>query len=325
MRMRCTVWHILPALACAAALLAKAEPPRCGRLSNGPARGVMCLHCMYPPARAGVDALTDALLHSCRKNAALSFVTDGSWGFDGDIIRAQVAKLTAAGRTVHLHLYIVNGPGQRRWSMRMFKGWSMINPWLLNRALLRKNHPLRRTFVKEVKKLLPIIAAARALGAVVTMSPALEDNFSNSAFTEALSILRRTVPHSYRVQFVRSPCGDCYPGNQTHFPAGVVAELHPAGTDFGLRNSIIANDGFFFLFRAGASSALGGAAHSARTFAFDHVRAQARRASSLGNKYFLWIGKYQGSRMFLDMTPPEKRSYPLPTKQEVEDIAALLR
>lgn len=314
-------WHISFFLV--SLFLSENALAECNELIETTPQGIMCLHCMQPEAKGGVSALTDVLVNSCLKNVAISFLTDGSFGFDESVIRSEVQKLSQNGRRVFLYLNIVNGPGQRRWKLRAFKSFAIMNP-LDFRRKIRSDLKLRGEYLSEVRKLIPIIELTVSLGGVVHIAPALEDNLDDKSFREIINLTRRSIPPLLPVTFVRSPCSDCYAGNTTGLPTGVIREQHTTRHDFSLNGGIISNDGHFFTFADGESSA-GANSNGTPTYTIKDLDAVRDRAQRQNNSFLIWIGKYQGSDYGRELQPVSKRKFERPNAGEIRDLTQFFK
>lgn len=294
----------------------------CKTFFNTVPQGVMCLHCMHRKANGGVSALTDSLVNACIKNIAIGFLTDGSFGFDKSVIESEVIKLSQEGRKVFLHLYIVNGPGQRRWKLGAFKSFAIMNP-VEFRGEIRRNIKLRREYAEQVKRLIPVISLTVSLGGVVYLAPALEDNLDDASFKTISNLTLRALPKTLPFTLVRNPCSDCYGGNTTGLPNGVIREHHTSKFDFSLQDGVISNDGKYFVFPNGTSSS-GSGSSAMPSYTFSDLRNVRDRARRQNDIFLLWIGKYQGSRLGMELQPVNQRNFEFPSAYEVREITDFL-
>ncbi len=67
----------------------------------------------------------------------------------------------------------------------------------------------QKIFKNAVQEIKPIIEYARMRGVKVSLSPALEDNFTDQAFNQSIKLIREVIPKSLKVKLFRSPCPTC--------------------------------------------------------------------------------------------------------------------
>lgn len=290
----------------------------CKKLDVTPARGLLCIHCMHEKATGSLAASIRILRESCLKNVALAFVVDGTFGFDATAIEEAVQELSDAGRRVHLHLYVVNGPAQRRWNSGTFQAFSVMDP-VKFRNLILTDATLQDQYVSRVEELLNPIALTKELGGTVTIAPALEDNLDNAAYAELLTLTRRAIPKSLGVKYVRSACSDCAIGNEAITPKRVLREVHTSKPFFRMKGGIVSNDGEFVRFPWDKNP------REKPTPLLTILRPVIARASAMKAVFLLWIPKYQGSTSIEHPITPEGRKYVLPSNAERKEIVRLLR
>jgi hypothetical protein len=262
----------------------------------------------------------NVLLKSCLKKVALSFVLDGSFGDNDQIIGDEVARLSGEGREVHLHLYVYNGPAQRRWESDVFKSFAVMDP-LLFREKLRSERRFQQTFSNQVSRISPLLQIAKNSNARVTLAPAVEDNLDDETFGIAIALIRDAIPADLMPTLVRSPCSDCAIGNEFTIPAGVAREKHTATNNFVMKGGIVVNDGEFVRFKSDRGSAASGR----EIPLLNTLTPLLRYTGKTGNKFILWIPKYQDTPADLVPKSPEARTFRKPTRQEERELINFLR
>ena len=148
---------------CVAALLpAEVFAQNCN--SRGYPEGISCLHCMDPRVKASTPKIVEALKNSCANNLALAFVVDGSLGFDENVIRNSVNSLLSGGKSVTLHLYLLNGSAIRKASSKLFSGFlNNIPPDSLRNGI--KNDKRLQDQIKNYSaRFVPLLRWARHWG-----------------------------------------------------------------------------------------------------------------------------------------------------------------
>lgn len=299
----------------------------CPFLKDGAPVGIQCLHCMHPKAKKFTPLLTKAILNSCRKQVAVAYILDSSFGFDPEVIRAQVSKLLNNQREVYLHLYVINGPAQRRWTLKTFSGFANQIPPDIFRAQIIFDKKLRFNYSKLVSRIAPLVSEMIALGVHVSVCPMLEDNLSNQAFDSILTLTRDTLLQN--VTYFRSVCGDCYAGNETGVPPGVKMEIHRISKGFSLKDGIISNDGWGYVYFSNADKVIlqNPVIHSDRkesVVSLNDLRPILKRSRQLNNIFLLWISKYQQTYPGSRSLPPSKRNFPRPKDSELNSISSFL-
>ena len=308
----------------------------CTTLVQGTPRGVMCLHCLHPNAGEGVDALSDALLNSCRENIGISFVIDGSFGREYQVIEQQVTRLLEADRSVSLHLYMINGPAQRRWRDRIFDGFGNQKSPETFRRLIQFDGRYRAKYRSLVRGIVPTLTDIRAQATTeqlkkltISVVPMLEDNLDDNSFRSLLSLTKRSLPTPYIQKWVRSPCGDCYYGNTRESPSGVASEQHRVKANFVTKQGVISNDGWGYVyFNENEKIELKNpVTHSDRQEAavsLEDLRPMMTRAGRQKDLFLLWIAKYQQTLPGSRSTKPADRRFPIPTDSEINAISGFL-
>jgi len=287
----------------------------CQKLLRSPPRGLNCLYCMHENAPRAAEPITDLLLSSCISNPGISFVTDGTFGWNEEVIRASIDALKVGKRKPWLHLYLYNGPAQRRWRSGAFTGFAQMEPGYFREAI--KSDPnLREQFKAEVNKILPLIRYAKSKRVKVTLAIGLEDNLDNTAFDSAVKLIKSVIPKKELPTLVRSPCSDCAVGNEVSFPQGILQEKHTGRGKVDVKNGIVSTDGDYFRFASDKRSP-----HPKLTDWIPMLQRTGVNKSS----FLLWIAKYQDTPAGVVPLSPDKRNYLEPTSKESAEIQKFLR
>lgn len=310
-------------------LLATKVHSECPSLKEHVPRGISCLHCLFTGNTASVLGLTDALINSCNKKIGLAFVTDGSFGNEFDVIyQAYEKMLELKNRELFLHLYLVNGPAQRRWRKVEFHGFGLgISPQKF-RSLIKKNKIYQQKYKDYLTTLLPVLDFSKQNEIKISISPVLEDNLDDASFRSILK-LTKEVFGNYDIRYLRNPCSDCFAGNTAKVPKGVGKELHHIGKYLKTRNGIVSNDGWGYVYFNGEKKEeiklpyrIKGREEKAVTL--DEISNLADISEKLNNTFLLWIAKYQQTVSGNKNIAPELRKYPVPTAGELEEISEFI-
>lgn len=76
-------------------------PQECPQMLNYPPRGISCIQCNVPKAEAQANKLVEILYKSCIQNPAISYLVDGSFGFNEQMMGSHIASLSSNGRKPH--------------------------------------------------------------------------------------------------------------------------------------------------------------------------------------------------------------------------------
>ena len=296
----------------------------CPVLEETVPRGVSCLQCMEQGAIEQRQVFLDLLRETCLKNIALSVVVDNSFSFDEAFLFQAVDALTSGGRRLFLHVYLLNGPSQRKYDTTPVLGsFTRVEPKRF-RELLFSNARVERIVRKLVDRVTPAMVYALNKGAVVNLVPMLEDNLQRRSFNRLSEIILDELPAGLEVALGRNPCPRCYPGNDDYVPTGFFAEHHPElpALRFDVVDGVMSNDGVDVGFTPGE---VGGRVQSLATIA--GLRDTATAQNSL---FLFWNAEYQGlqsSRSGISGTAvsPTDRPYAVPTQVEKNAIIQLLR
>ena len=279
-------------------------------------RGVSCLHCLHSQAPQGVTPFVELLKKSCIKNPMIAFVVDGSFGWDAARINEAIEGLASDGRSGRLHLYVYNGPAQRRWASGFFNSFAEMHPATFLKRI-KSDAAFREEFRGVVReRIVPAVAYATSLGVKVSIAPGLEDNLDSEGFVTALSLIQNEVPNSESVSYVRSACYKC-PFTRLS-DATVAEESHTLAMKSIPSMGILHNDGDYFKFSDEKDK-------KNKFPLLSTYKKFVKKANEMGSAFILWTGKYQDAPPSLVPTSPDTRTYKVPTASEEKEIINLLR
>ena len=316
------VSHIRLAQFCAISILllfcsCVAAQSNCADLIDRPYRGVSCIHCLHPDAPGGATPFVELLAASCLKRVAIAFVVDGSFGWDPEEIYNSIDSLSTSGRSLWLHLYVYNGPAQRRWRSGVFNSFAVMDPNIF-RAKIVGDAALRASFAAIVReRIAPILMYATAHGVQVSIAPALEDNLDERGFKQALALIKANIEATSVTRFIRSPCYRCAGGASSNLPGVVTLEQHTLSPRFVARNGIIHTDGEYFHFSTDRP-------WSNTDPTLDGLTALLTNSGARGNVFLLWMPKYQDAPPGLVPRSPDARNYQIPSAAEKSEIIRFL-
>ncbi|MCB0324618.1 MAG: hypothetical protein KDD69_13645 [Bdellovibrionales bacterium] len=297
-------------------LEAVAAEDSCSSLLVGPPRGLSCLHCNHDRAHQQALLLSTLLFRSCLENVALNYLVDGTFGFNPDLMKQQIMLLTSGQRRLFVYFYLTNGATQRRWSSTTIDSFGVrSSPDTFRREILTDDE-LRYRYQALIMRLLPVLRFAQERGAVISLLPMLEDNLDRESFEAVGELTLETLPVDLHVAVGRSPCPNCYAGNDAFIPEGYFFERHTASPYIDHRNGVVSNDGTTYRFQGGAGVA-----------SLADLRSVRDAASATDNAFLLWSASRQGlpdqmNRTFLH---PDEREYELPSLAERHAILQFLR
>jgi len=268
-------------------------------------------------------------MKACLKRIAIGVVTDGSFGYDESLLREQIQKLTSAGRELSLHLYLLNGPAQRRYLYRAFNGFgTRMSPHRFRRLILY-DKKFQKKYTAYVSTLAPVIREAVEAGVFVSISPMLEDNLSDAAFVKLMMLSKEALGLGGEVTWTRNPCPLCFSGNGKAIPTGVGHEYHAGSGSVPSHATVVSNDGWGFVYFKGdrvphpASISLGYQTQYAISIdGLAHLRDEASKNNAV---FLAWFSKYQGTPFRSYWSDPRRRAYPAPTDSELAQITEFLR
>lgn len=290
----------------------------CQSLKELPERGLACLHCNHPKARIQSLVLSNVLLRSCLDKPVISWLIDGSFGFDPEYMASEIDKLTLSQRTPTVIFYLYNGASQRKYKTTDVPGFETNTEPSRFRHNIQHDGATRDAYRQMIAARVPLFEHAVNAGARVILVVGLEDNLNDTAFDSLLALTREVVG-ALPVEYARNPCKSCYPGNEGGIPAGVIEEKHTAGIAYN-NSGIVTNDGQCFKFDAEQPS------DKERTL--DDLAESRDRAGEIGAVYALWSGRRQGLTC-KDNRPagyasPDDRLYATPNEAEQTELIRFL-
>ncbi len=301
-------------------LSASVEP--CTRLIPSPPRGLACLHCMHPKAKAQSALIVDLLRRSCLQTIAINYLVDGYFGYDEQRLKDHISKLTSGGRKLIIEFYLFNGPVQRRWQSTTANSFGIrISPKEFRRRI-NTDYELQSQYQQLVTRLVPVIRYARSRGANVLLVPSLEDNLDDDSFKQLYQLTKDAVPPSLGVSYGRSPCPSCYSGNEAGVPQGVFLEAHTASPYFSVSHGIVSNDGEGY-YPPGINTK-----SPWNSVTLSELLPVQDKAADKMNIFILWSADRQGlgGNVALHVLPhPDARHYAVPGNEEQKEIISFLR
>lgn len=270
---------------------------------------------MHPHAPEGSAPVVQLLQTSCLRRVIITFVVDGSFGWSEDEVRSAVKALRSNGQEVWLHLYVYNGPAQRRWASGLFHSFAIMDP-LVFRRRMQTDPTLQREYRSIVReRVVPLLNFARDQGAKVSVAPGLEDNLDDAGFRQALKLLDSEIPHKLKPRYVRSVCYQCQIGNGRALPNNVLYEEHSDQYFRRVHHGIINTDGRYFRFKEEVNSLP----------LLSDWKPLLQSASQAGNAFILWVGHFQDAPPYERPKSPDQRNYRGPTQSESAQIIEFLR
>lgn len=295
--------------------LSAEELTNCSNLHDRSWRGINCFHCLYPTAPEGALPIVNLLKNSCLKRVMISFVVDGSFGWNEFQIKQSIDILRANKQDVWLHLYVYNGPAQRRWQSKIFQSFAVMDPSeFQNRIVYDKK--VRAEYSKIVRqRIAPIARYAISKGAKLSIAPGLEDNLDDRGFRAALQLLKKNLPKRTNIKYVRNPCYRCAIGNGRSIPKKILLEEHDDLLYDRRWNSIINTDGRYFRFSSENSSL---------PTLSDLVQSWLQGPAKRGNMFLLWVPHFQDAPYGVISKPLSQRNFRAPTQDESAEIIDFL-
>lgn len=237
------------------------------------ARGLAALHCNQPEA-ANCVQIVSVLHDSLISKPAISYLVDGSFGFNSNRILSDIDSLTQDGRQLSVFFYLLNGPSQRRCPNNRGWGNDICAPEFMRQ--MKGNGAYRQAFKDQVvARMVPIVQFAQKRGAVVTMIPQLEDNIDDQTFAILTQLTSEVLP---TVRIVRNGSGH----------SAVDYEIHPctAGEIWNY-NGVVVNDGCSF-------DCPGENTSYPRKTSLDELRVMRDKSAAMNISFLLWKADVQG-------------------------------
>lgn len=301
----------------------------CGSLIETSPRGISCLHCLEPRAEASATKLISAISNSCIRNTAIAFALDGSFGTNYNRITRFAKDLKKNGRKVSIHLYFLNGPTNRRADVGLYKGFANNIPPPKLRSLIQGDKAFQNELKIFIKQFNPIIRSLLRQGVSVSLSPMLEDNLDNRSFNSLWRIIKEALPKKIKVKWIRSPCPDCYPGNQSGRPNGFGEEDHRSTLPLRSGTDVYSNDGWAFIYFTNETlpdtKVIEFWGKKQQALYLDDLTPILKATNNANQMFLLWLSKYQGTLMGRAQIPVTDRILPIPSEEEINEISSFLR
>ena len=286
----------------------------CTSFVEGIPVGIGMLHAANPNARSQALMLADILAQSCRRHIAITMLVDGTFGSDRDFLGEIVRIATDRGSTLHLYLYLSNGPWQRKYEIVPDDGFGNKLPPEEFRRRIVSDPEFQDEFRALVKWVEPLVSYAGSRGAVVSLFPGLEDNLDQTSARTMEALITGSILSTLVYDLGRNPCGNCYPGNDSSLAPGSFEDQHlgSARAQVRVRDGLVTNDGASFDFPGEDNGA---------PISFDQLFEFAKASARLNSAFVAWKGEWQGKTVGSDdFVEPNNRTYASPTPEQ----AALL-
>ncbi|MBP9837915.1 MAG: hypothetical protein KBC84_04305 [Proteobacteria bacterium] len=292
----------------------------CETLIETSPRGISCLHCMQSEAASQADALIKILVDTCLKNVAVSYLLDGTFSYDENLLKKHIDILTSDNRRLFLHLYFINGPSQRRYKNTVSDGFAATSSPEEFRKKISHDVTFQNKYKNYLQGFNSLIAYANSKNVALSIVPVLEDNLEVESFEKIASLTTEAFQNP--VMIGRNPCPGCYDGNDHRVPNGYFQESHSVNNCNKIRNGIITNDGDVTELDIRNKNISGQISLKELRIARDHC-------SINNNIFILWNASYQGliakgSGSF-GRKDYSKRDYPLPNESERANLIKFLR
>jgi len=295
------------------------EPPQnvCTNLIPKSPRGMQCLHCNVPNAKAQANALVDITYKSCVSRPAINFLVGGGFGFNAPLMSSLIEKLSRNGREPHVVFYLTSGPNQRGWAECRVAGFGdCIKPEEFRRKI-RLEVPYQLEYRSLFNRLKPLIRQIHEAGGQSFVIAALEDNLDDISFIVMSDLLLPAFEPGIPIKRCRNPCPNCYPGNGSRIPVNHCREDHTISASHNIFQGIVSNDGATALFPGEQSN-------FNPQFDVQAFRPWLSRSAVMESVAILWIAKYQG--LYGGSLPPvDQRNYAMPVFGEAETLLQILR
>jgi len=301
-------------------LINAVEIPYCAQLKVTTPRGLSCMHCLHPKARANAKILQVLMLKSCLQNISTSYLVDGTFSFDYTQLLSDITTLSTGGRKLFVHFYLTNGPAQRRFQTTPLRTLgTKISPILFRQQVLN-DFQVQSDYQYLVRRLVPVMRYAASMGSLVTLTPALEDNLSDEAFNKLGDLTVEAIPFDIPFAIGRNPCPGCYSGNGREVPNGYFREVHTVSPFLSVENGIVSNDGTDYAFPSERRSE-----HQTTLEELATLRDASARKNNI---FILWSGKRQGLTDYQAgsiLPDPNGRNYQIPSIAERVAIVDFLK
>ena len=288
----------------------------CPTYIEGPPVGLSLLHAAHPNARDQAILLATLAAQSCRRNIAFTMLVDGTFGTDRQFLEEVVHVATSHGATLHLYLYLSNGPWQRRGNVPDRGFGSKLSPEEFRRRI-SSDPSYQDAFRGVVKWSEPLMRFAVERGGAVYLIPMLEDNLDEQSARVMESLVSETVDSSIPFTLGRNPCLNCHSGNDGSVTPGIFLDqhLHNIYEPIAVQNGLVSNDGANFHFPG---------EHGKSEFSLEDMFRYAGASAANNNAFVLWKAEYQGQDGSGGFKDPDTRHYASPSPEQAEMIKQFL-
>jgi hypothetical protein len=288
----------------------------CASYVEGAPVGIACLQCEHPNAQTQALKIADILAQSCRRHIATTMLVDGTFNDNRDMLGEFVRIATNRGATLHLFLYLANGPWQRSYEQAPDYGVGTNMSPEEYRSRIISDPIVRAEYQERVKWALPLVSYAQSQGAIVYLIPMLEDNLDYDSARKMEDLTLETVPSFLSVALGRNPCPGCYPGNDASIPPGIFEDQHINSAYQGVHTTsgLVTNDGASVVYPHDSSS-------PSPSIPLDQLVGVISQAAARNNAFVLWRRDYQGQ----SRTDPGNRTYVVPSAADEQVLLQVLQ
>lgn len=278
------------------------EPPigpiDCPVLNDGPPVGLACLHCAAPSARDNAMALASIMRRSCRANVATTILLDGTFGDDLQLVQDVIEETTREGATLHLYVYLSNGPWQRRNLPGGIGTEYSGGEWSWR---IQSDPGLQQQFTDNIRNLAPVFQALADSGGVLYLIIGLEDNLTYDGARQTEFLMESTMAQAFPNQDYsagRNPC--C--GADESLTDGYFRDSH--NIRWSPPNGLSTNDG--------------------EDFEIEEIPFYITQAGIAGASFVYWTRDFQGIAPGNVFPDPAIRHYRVPDEEEQEALRDLI-
>lgn len=276
-------------------------------------RGLSCLHCGHPNAKSSAMSIANAIGAANLERPAISFLIDNHFidkrrGLDLTLFRNLIDRI--GGKYPHVELYLLNGPGQRRWASngqnQLSDGFgTTMSPDSFNKLIEQNDPATIKTIRKHFRRAEQICDIVLRKGGQCLISPSLEDNFSSAAVA-VLAAHFESWRAGRPYWFIRNRN---LSSSQAHVPSGWVSEVHTRNVSKIQRtaaNIVSTDDGQAFK-------------------GYCALKTVADEATRQGKVFFAWNKDTQGIASAGQLDNPNARIYKSLSSQDATNAILLLQ
>jgi hypothetical protein len=288
----------------------------CPGFTEGNPVGIACLQCGHPNAFTQAVRIADILAQSCRRHIATTMLVDGTFADVRDNLGEFVRIATIRGATLHLFLYLANGPWQRAYQSAPDYGVGTNMSPEDYRSRIQYDPAVQAEYQERLKWALPLVSYAQSQGAIVYLIPMLEDNLDYNSARKMEDLTLATVPSFLSVALGRNPCPGCYSGNDASIPAGIFEDQHISSAYQGVHitNGLVTNDGASVVFPHDSAT-------PSPSIPLDQLTGAISQAAARNNAFVIWRRDYQGQ----SRTDTASRTYVVPTPADEQVLLQVLQ